>query len=378
MLKIRYSPYIVKQVLRHRTRTALTVAGVAIALFLYASIESVQTGLADATDQRKGDATLVVFRENRYCPATSRLPQHYQPRIEQIPGVESVMPIQVVVSNCRASLDVVTFRGVPPEQFISARGSRIAVKDGSIDDWLRGQDTALVGETLAARRGFKPGDAFAAAGIQVKVAAVISSDEPQDRNVAIVHLPFLQYAQRRDIGQVTQFNIAVNDNADMETVARAVDAEFKSDQYPTSTQPEKAFVASAIGDMKEIIRFTRWVALGCILAALGLVSNSIILSAQSRIKEFAVLHTVGYRPELIARLIIAEGLLMSIAGGLIGVAGAIAFLRSGRLNMSNEGYSVMASASATVWLTALGMAVAIGVLSGLAPAIQAEIGRAHV
>ena len=307
MLSIRYAPLAFKQIIRNRTRTALTVAGVAIALFMYAVIQSIQAGLQDATGLSKSDATLVVFRENRYCPATSRLPQHYQPRIERIPGVRSVLPIQVVVSNCRASTAVVTFRGVPPDRFIAARGDRIHVIDGSIDDWLNRQDTALVGENLAARRGFKTGDAFSAAGIQVKVAGILQSDELQDRNAAIVHLPFLQYAQRGDIGMVTQFNIIVDDGADMEAVARAVDAEFKSDQFPTSTRPEKAFVASAIGDMMEIIRFTRWVAVGCMLAALGLVSNSIILSAQSRVKEFAVLHTVGYRPGLIARLIIAEG-----------------------------------------------------------------------
>jgi putative ABC transport system permease protein len=371
MLSIRYAPYVVKQVLRHRTRTALTVAGVAIALFMYAVIQSIQTGLRDATRLSKDDVTLVVFRENRYCPATSRLPQHYQPRIERLPGVRSVMPLQIVVSNCRASLDVVTFRGVPPEQFISVRGDRLRVSDGSIDDWLMRQDSALLGDALAARRGFKPGDAFSAAGIQVKVAGIFSSDEVQDRNAAYVHLPFLQYARRGDVGQVTQFNVTVDDNADLDAVARAIDAEFKSDQFPTSTRPEKAFVAGAVGDMSEIIRFTRWVAVGCVLAALGLVSNSIILSAQSRVKEFAVLHTIGYRSGLIARLIIAEGLAMSVAGGLIGVGGAIIFLHSGQFSLSNEGYSVNASAGLDVWLTALGAATAIGVLSGLVPAIQA-------
>ena len=34
-------------------------------------------------------------------------------RIRKIPGVREVTPIKIVVNNCGASLDVVTFRGIP-------------------------------------------------------------------------------------------------------------------------------------------------------------------------------------------------------------------------------------------------------------------------
>ena len=47
---------------------------------------------------------------------TSRLPQWYADRIERIDGVQAAVPMQVLVSNCRASLDVVTFRGVPDDK----------------------------------------------------------------------------------------------------------------------------------------------------------------------------------------------------------------------------------------------------------------------
>src|SRR5919112_265514 len=115
MLRLKYIPLVLKQVTRHRTRTLLTVAGVATAMFLFCAVQAMQSGVEQATQQTAKDTTLVVYRENRFCPATSRLPEYYGERIAKVPGVVGVVPVRIDVTNCRTSLDVVTFRGVPPE-----------------------------------------------------------------------------------------------------------------------------------------------------------------------------------------------------------------------------------------------------------------------
>src|SRR5688572_30354191 len=106
MLSPKYIPLVVKQVIRHRTRTILTIAGVATAMFLFCAVQAMQTGVERATKQTADDTTLVVYRENRFCPATSRLPEHYGERIAKLPDVMSVVPMRIDVTNCRTSLDV--------------------------------------------------------------------------------------------------------------------------------------------------------------------------------------------------------------------------------------------------------------------------------
>ena len=86
-----------KNLTRHRLRSLLTVLGVAAGMFLYASVETMQNSLAVATQVSANDTTLVVYRENRFCPSTSRLPEHYLPTIKRIPGVREVIPIQITV-----------------------------------------------------------------------------------------------------------------------------------------------------------------------------------------------------------------------------------------------------------------------------------------
>src|SRR3982751_2581670 len=119
MLPLKFIPLVWKQVLRNRTRTLLTLAGVATAMFLFTAVEAMQAGVREATQTTAKDTTLVVYRQNRFCPATSRLPEYYGERIEKIPHVVSVVPMKVVVNNCRTSLDVVIFRGVPEDLFVA-------------------------------------------------------------------------------------------------------------------------------------------------------------------------------------------------------------------------------------------------------------------
>jgi putative ABC transport system permease protein len=372
MLPLRLMPIAWKQVARHRTRTLLTASGVAIAVFLYCGIEALQSGAAAVTRASGGEVRLVVYRKDRYCPYTSRLPESYRSRIERVAGVASVVPVKIVISNCKTSLDVVTFRGVPGDDFIAEYLPHVRVVSGSIDDWKRRSDSVLLGETLAARRGLKPGDRFEAAGIKVYVAGVIASDEPQHRNVAYAHLSFLQFASGgRQGGFVTQFNVRVSDPRRLEEVARAIDDEFRTDQEPTQTRPETAFAAGAAADILEIAAFARWLAWGCLAAVAALVGNAIVLAVQGRIREHAVLQTLGFSGSLLARLILVEGIIVGLAGGLVGCVAAAAFLRWGEFNISTEGVSIPLEAGAMVFVGGIGLCVLLAAAAGLVPAVQA-------
>jgi putative ABC transport system permease protein len=376
MISPRFIPVVFKQVLRHRTRSGLTVAGVALATFLYCAVQAMQAGVREATQAASDDATLVVYRENRFCPFTSRLPEHYLRRIEAIPHVKAAVPTKIVVNNCRASLDVITFRGIPEERVASFG---FDVIEGSIEQWQSRGDAALLGETLAMRRGFKVGQSFDAAGITVYVAGIVRSDEAQDQNAAYVHLPFLQQATSKGgreggpdgMGVVTQFNVVVDDSAHLETVARAIDDEFRNDSDPTYTSPEKAFVARAAADIIEIVRFTRWLGWAALAAVLALVGNAIVLSVQDRLSEHAILQTLGFRSDLIARLIISEGALLSVLGGTVGAVLCAAALHWGRFTMTVEGVSMNVALQPQVIAAGIAVSVVLGVVAGLVPAWRA-------
>jgi len=359
-----------KNLSRNRLRSLLTIFGVAAGMFLYASVQTMQHSLSVATQSTADDTTLVVYRENRFCPSTSRLPEHYLSTIERIPGVREVIPIQIAVNNCGASLDVITFRGVPPET-LKEYNPGITVIEGSYDDFVNRTDGALVGQHLAERRGLSPGDKFEAVGVNVTVAGIITSDTPQDDSVAYVHLPFLQQASRIGLGIVTQFNVKVDSADQLQAVSDKIDETFKADQQPTNTRPEKAFFAETAKQMIELIGFTRWLGLGAVVAVLGLVANAVLLIVRGRVKETAIFQTLGFSRLAIGTMVVIEGVLLGLIGGLAGVLGAMAFFKFKSFTLGNEGLTLALSPSAAVTISGLGVAMALGLLASLYPAWKA-------
>ncbi len=358
------------QLVRHRVRSLLTILGVASGMFLFTAVETLQRSLAKATEASAADTTLVVYRQNRFCPSASRLPEHYADEIRRIDGVREVVPVQIVVNNCGASLDVVTFRGVPDE-LLRKFAPEIEVINGSEEAWKKRDDGALLGEVFAQRRKLKPGDRFDAAGITVTVSGIIRSPFAQDNNVAYVKLPFLQQASRAGLGVVTQFNVRVKDAKQLEPVANAIDEMFRSGQEPTDTRPEKAFFAETAGELIELIGFTRWLGVGAVLAVGGLVANALLLVVRGRVKENAVLRTLGYPGRAIGLLVLGEGGMLGIAGGAVGVGLAAAFLRWQSFTMGNEGQTLAIQPDATVIGVGVGAALLLGILASLWPAWQA-------
>lgn len=365
---LRFLPLVWRQVSRRRTQSLLTAGGVALAMFLFTFLRSLGAGVADATEAEAGETTLVVYRESRFCPFTSRLPERYETEIAKVPGVASVTPMQIVVSNCRASLDVVTFRGVRREPFAEREAREFRIVSGSVADWLARGDAALVGRTLADRRGLRAGDRFDASGIAVTVAAVFESDAPQDQNVAYVDLGFLQRGPGAQVGVVTQFLVRVDDAKRLDDVARAVDERLRHEPEPTTTRSEKAFTARAAADVMELVRFAQWVALGCAAAVLALVANAIVLSVQDRVRDLAVMETLGFTGALLGALVILESALLSLAGGAVGTVAAAVTLRLWSPSLSNEGLSIGFPVGPEVWIGALAVSAVAGVLAGVVPA----------
>jgi putative ABC transport system permease protein len=372
---LRMVPFVWRQLSRRPARLLFTALGVAVASFLVVGVESVTRGVRDATERDALDTRLIVYRANRFCPATSQIPQHYESRIAAIPGVERVVPMKIVVNNCRASLDVVTFRGVPDDRLEAATARSFRIVAGSLDEWRRRGDAAAIGAALAARRNVKVGDRFTAAGVSVYVAAIAESDEPQDRNVAYVHLPFLQETAARGGtgGVVTQFAVDVRDPAALDAVAAAIDAEFARDPSPTATRAERAFAARAAADLVQVAGFARWLAVGALVGVFALVANAVALALAERSREIAILQTLGFGPRLVTMLVVGEGALLGLVGGTVGAGVGWLVLSYGSFALATEGVSVEFDASATVALVGVGWAVAIGALASALPALRAGL-----
>lgn len=372
---MRFLRYILRSLLRNRVRTTLTVLGTAGAMFLWVFVEVMQRGLDRTARESASETKLIVYNRNRFCPATSLLPERYAAVIRKVPGVVSVLPVKVFVNNCRASLDVVTFHGMPPEMV--GRDRPLRLLSGDLQAFADRRDSALVGRRLAARRGLAAGDKFSVGGLTVTVAGIFTSDVPEEESLAVTHLEFLQRQRaHHGLGYVTQFEVTVADPSQSEAVAQAIDEEFRGDEAPTRTRPARAHAAQAAGDVLEIIGFTRWLGYVCVAVILVLNANTVVMAVQDRVVEHAVLQTLGFTPGLILRLVLAESMLVGLLGGVVGVGAAMLTLYRLQPGIGNEGVRIEFLPEPAAALAGLGVSLAVGAAAGLVPAWQA--GRAEI
>lgn len=360
-----------KNLKRRPMRTLLTVGGVACAMLLLVLVSSLSAGLDRAMSGSEAARTLIVYRQNRYCPQTSFLPEWYGPRIEGIDGVDSVLPVKVYLNNCRASLDIVAFNGVPADKLEGAR--RLDVIDGDYGRFLAERDAALVGRSFAQRKHLDVGDKFRFGGIDVKVAGIFGSREPVEEGTILTHLEFLQRSVAVDkLGTVTQFEVKVADPSRAKAIGDEIDALFATAPEPTDTRPRILFLERATRDLREILRFARLLGLACVVVVLALVGNTVMMSVQERVREFGVFRTLGFHGRHVALLVVGEALALALAGGAAGLGLAYAVVRFSSLTIGAEGVPVSFSTEPGLVLQGVTIAVATGLAAGLFPALRSS------
>ncbi|HUS38619.1 MAG TPA: ABC transporter permease [Pirellulales bacterium] len=363
-------PYTLKTLWRHRSRTILTVSGSAVALFVFCFVGSVQEGMNDLQRRQEAKGSLIAFQANKFCPATSHLPQDYDQQIARMDGVREVVPVQVFTNNCRASLDVVVFYGVPPGKLRKARDFELLSGDWS--EFENHQDAAVMGRAVANRRDKRVGDTFKIGGLQVNVAGIFSSDNPAEENYIYSHLDFLQRGKGMNlVGTVTQFEILLNDGVDSVAKCQEIDDKFRGGPVETDTRPKGVFQAKSLGDLTQLIGMAHYLGYACVGLVLALVATTTVMSVQDRIKEHAVLQTVGFSGPRVFRLVMTESVLLSIAGGIIGVGVAMLMLKLSSLSVGAEAVTIAFTPSIRLAITGLMVSFVAGILAGIAPAIHA-------
>lgn len=95
------------------------------------------------------------------------------------------------------------------------------------------------------------------------------------------------------------------------------------------------------------------------------------MSVQDRIKEYAVLQTIGVRPMRAMRLVLTESTILCLVGGLLGTAAALMALTIGGFAIGAEGATIAFRPSIGLAMTGAIVSFLVGIAAGIAPAVQA-------
>jgi putative ABC transport system permease protein len=369
---MKYLGYIGAHLWRHKRRTFLTVSSIALALFLFCTLRTVMTSF-DAALRASADTRLVV---RHAASLVFPLPLSYRDRLTQIEGVTGVSygnwfgGIYQDPKNqfSQFAVDVPTFLGLFPEIDIPADQAAA---------WKAERTSCIVGATLAAKYGWKIGDTVPIKGTiypgdyRFTVRGIYRGKTADvDQNGLFFHWDYLNEsmpAERKDWIGIYWVEIPNGDMA--AAVSSRIDDLYANSAQPTKTETEKAFQASFISMMGNVSLLMAILGSAILFAILLVTINTMMMAARERTTEIAVLKTLGYSDGLVLRLVAAEAILVSLAGGVIGCG--VAWMIFQRLDFTAGGmFPNFTVIPATVGL-GLVLALAMGLASGLVPALQA-------
>ncbi|AJX17759.1 ABC transporter permease [Burkholderia ubonensis] len=365
---------IVRNALRHKLRTLLTVFGLTVAVLAYGLLHTVvdawYAGAAAASNARlvTRNAISLVFP----------LPVSYENRIRGVDGVTIVAR-----SNW--------FGGIyrEPKNFFA----QFAVSDNYLDlypefilsaqqraDYQRDRKGCLIGRQLASQFGFKVGDVIPIKGTiypgtwEFVVRGILDGrDESTITRQLIFHWDYLNERVRkttpRQADQVGVYVFGIADPDDAAAISRNVDAVFKNSLAETLTETEQAFQLGFVAMSNQIIAAIRVVSYVVIVIIMAVMANAMAMSARERTTEYATLKALGFGPGFLALLVFGESLVIAAIGGSLGM---LAMPPAAHLFKQATGgvFPVFNVSALTIALQAA-CSLAVGVAAALVPAWHA-------
>jgi len=376
---MKYMHLIWAALFRRKSRTFLTLVSILAAFLLF--------GMLDATRAAfdSGDSVIGVDRlitTSRYSIIQS-LPASLQTRMEAIPGVKSVGyanwfggiyqdPKNFVLSFAVSDnyLDIYHEMELPADQRKAYENTRTG---------------AIVGDALAKRFGWKVGDKIP---LQSTIFPQRNGDKTWPFDIVGIYTPAKGAANGTDqqfffhhkyfedanafhsIGTTVGWYVVKLTSADKaDSVAKAIDALSANSDHETKTQTEQAFNASFAKQLGDIGLIVSAIMGAVFFTLILLTGNTMAQAVRERTNELAVLKTIGFSSHSVLGMVLAEGVLLLVLGGVLGLALAgvvvpiVAKGSGGMLNLPPIG--------ASTWILGLVLMVVIGALVGALPAIRA-------
>jgi len=346
-------------------RSALTAAGVALAVASFLALVGLSRGIERAwsdTLRERGTDVLAVTR-GAVEILTGSLDEELAPEIAREPGVREVTGELIDLVTLDEGAPVLV-AGWPSG---SALWDDVELVSGSMPATGRPEEI-LVGRQLASALGLAPGDDFEILGEMHRVSGVCELGDVLSDSMILARLAPLQALLARP-GRVTLFNLKLERGDDPAEV-RAVLARL-SDRFPNLMFTESGSV-SRENHVLRLLRGVAW-SISTVAFLMGgfFVLNTLLMSVTERTREMGVLVAVGWSEGRIAALILLEGLLLSVAGGLVGALVGVGGLEWLARLPQLRGF-VDPQVTASVIAEVLAAAVLLGAAGGLYPAWRAQ------
>lgn len=364
-----------RNLLAHPLRSFLTLASVAVAVFLLCVLRAAVGGLTATVERASTNRLWVQSAVSLFVD----LPLGYQSKIAAVPGIERVCRWQwfggvyLEPSNFFAQFgcDAATLLPSYPE---------MTIVGGSYEAFAANRTGCVIGKDLASQFGWSLGSKIPLEGTifpkldgsawEFTVEAIYAVDTPSlDQKTLFFHFDYLRESLEQGAAAgpegVGVYLVALADGAESTRVMADIDTLFENGPQRVQTTTEAEFQRQFVTMLGNVPRLLGVIGGAVLFAIFFAVLNTMLLAGRERTRDAGVMKALGFGDRTMLILLVLESVLVCGAGGLLGAGGA--WLIEGALQRATAGYMPGLTISGQVVLLGLSLALGVGVLAGLLP-----------
>jgi len=367
---VNFGRFILRNALRNKRRTGLTVLSIGFSLFLLIALTTFLDLLMNPPTTEQSALRLAVQRSTSLA---DEMPISYLDKIKKVPHVVNAIPLQWFNGVYREPKNFFANFAVDPvklwEMFPELNVSEEAKKRFAAE-----RTAAIAGQGLIDRFGWKVGDRVTLLGtifpvdLEFEIVGVYAYD--LDRFNFYFRYDYMNEALGSP-NKVGAFWVKADAPESVPGIIDAIDSMFRNTAAETKTETEKAFILGFIAMLGNVRVMVGTIALVVIFTMLLVSASTMAMTIRERLREIAILKAIGYARRTILLLVLGEAVFIAFLGFGVGclIAAGLHFCD---LYTMTQGFVPYFRPSPLVLGEALLTGAGIGILSGLFPALQAS------
>jgi putative ABC transport system permease protein len=366
-----------KNLFRRKLRAILMIVSILIAFAIFGVLASFERAFNAGQDRATADRLVVVNKIN----FTQPLPISYYNRVAAIDGVAGVTHLNWFGGYYQEPRNFLIALAVDPESYMKLHDSDFVFSPEARSAFIRERTGVLIGERMLEKWGWKVGDHIPISSNiysrkngshtwDFTIVGSFAGRTPQnDSNVMLLSYDYFDETRSFGKDQIGWLALRTTSTAVNDRVTKTIDEMFANSPYETATDSEKAFnkaVAAQLGNIALIVGLVVGAAFVTILMIVG---NTMVMTVRERTREIGVMKTLGFSGGRILRMVLGESILLALLGGLPGLG--IAFVLIANMRDSLMSFVPTLSLAPDIAVSAVGLMVVLGILTGLVPALNA-------
>jgi putative ABC transport system permease protein len=368
--------YIWRNATRNKLRTSLTILSVGFSLALM----TVLYGYLAMQDVWQKDAKvynrIVVMNKQGFA---GKLPISYVQRVRQAQGVKAAVAYQWYGGTYKDQVATFAQFATDPREVFNV-WPELKIDPEQLVAWQKNRRGCVVDGRLAEQQGWKIGEKIPLKGtyypfdLQLEMVGIF--DAPKPTGSLLFNWDYLEEGLKQTnaaqhAGNAGTIFAKAESASVIPTLCQSIDDRYASSDNPTRTQTEAAFAQMFADMLGNLQAYIRNIGLAVMFSLTLVAANAMAMSMRERTTEVAVLKAIGFSRSRVLNMILGESCLISAIGGLLGLAVGGGFFEIMYMAMPQIiPFSIVDMAGPwMLWI--VGIAIGIGIVSGIVPAIRA-------